>query len=144
MKSKITSYFPTAAFFLFILWMVWSADTNHKNIIMDIGHSVPFGDKIGHFLLFGILALLMNMALRFKQVDLRFRTFHLGSLVVFAFAAIEECTQLAFQSRTFDLLDVLFDLLGIGILSSISFRSYLVRQLRRLADYLSIRLMVDQ
>lgn len=142
MKSKITSYFAPAAFFLFILWMVWSADTNHRNFIMDIGHSVPLGDKIGHFLLFGILALLMNTALRFRQVDLRFRTFHLGSLLVFAFAAIEECTQLAFDNRTFDLVDMLFDLLGIGILSSISFRRYLVNQLRRLADYLSVRLLV--
>ncbi|MCV9385937.1 VanZ family protein [Reichenbachiella ulvae] len=143
MKSKITSYFPPLAFFLFILWMVWSADTNHKNFIMDIGHSVPFGDKIGHFLLFGILALLMNTALKFRKTNLKYRTFHLGSLLVFAFAAIEECSQLAFQSRTFDLVDVLFDLLGIGLLSSISFRRYLVYQLRRWVDYLSMSLQVD-
>ncbi|PIB35274.1 hypothetical protein BFP72_07615 [Reichenbachiella sp. 5M10] len=143
MKSKITSYIPPALFFMFILWMILSADLDHQNLIMDIGHSVPHGDKVGHFLLFGILALLTNMALKFRRTSLASRKFHMGSLLVFAFAICEEFTQLAFQTRTFDWVDMLFDLFGIGLLSSISFRRFLVHQFQTLTHYLARKLHVD-
>ncbi|MGL1888081.1 MAG: VanZ family protein [Reichenbachiella sp.] len=143
MKSKITAYFPPFAFFTFIIWMIFQADMDQNNIIMEIGHSVPYGDKIGHFMLFGLLALLLNMALKFKQINISSRKFHLGSVVVFAFAIGEEFTQLAFETRTFDLIDMLFDLFGIGILSSISFRKYVVNRIKSFAEYLSIKLLIE-
>ncbi len=110
---------------------------------MDIGHSVPFGDKIGHFTLFGIMALLLNMALRFNRVRVFSRSFHLGSIIVLVFAIGEEFSQLAFSNRTFDFVDMLFDLLGIGILSSIGFRRYLIEKFRAFIDYLAGRLLVE-
>ena len=110
---------------------------------MDIGHAVPAGDKIGHFSLFGILALLLNITLRFRQINISTRRFHLGSIIVFAFAVIEEYSQLAFSTRTFDLVDMLFDLLGIGILSSVAFRRFLIRRLQKLTNNLIKNLQVD-
>jgi hypothetical protein len=143
MKSKITQYLPPTLFFIFILWMIGQADLDQENLIMDIGHSVPFGDKIGHFLLFGILALLLNMALGFKQLSIASRRFHLGSILVLVFAICEEFTQLAFETRTFDIVDILFDLFGIGLLSSISFRRYIVEKFQSFSEYLSRNLLIE-
>ena len=143
MKNKLKKYLPTLLCFGFIVWMIVNADLEQKNLIIDIGESVPWGDKIGHFVLFGTLALLLNMALGFRQVNIRGRRFHWGSVLVFAFAALEEISQLAFPSRTFDLMDMLFDLLGIGVLSSVAFRRYLLKKLREFTTYLSQRFGVE-
>lgn len=135
-KNKFKQYLPPIIFFLFIIWMVIQADNNQSNLIMEIGRSVPAGDKIGHFILFGLLALLLNMALRFRQIQISRRRFHLGSVIVLTFAMIEELSQLGFESRTFDLVDMLFDLFGIGVLSSVAFRKFCIRKLQALIQSL--------
>jgi VanZ family protein len=94
------------------------ADAKYDNIIMTIGHRVKFGDKIGHLLLFGLLALLLNHSLAFRQVSFRQYSFLLGSVVVLAFAITEEFSQLFFSSRTFDWSDMACDVIGVRILSS--------------------------
>lgn len=142
MINKFKKYLPSLIFFSFILSLIVLADLDKKNLIMDIGRAVPWGDKIGHFALFGILALLLNMALRFRQIRIHSRWFHLGSVLVFAFATVEEFSQLAFSARTFDLIDLTFDLLGIGILSSVSFRKLLIRKLRSFIEYLDRKLCI--
>ena len=140
---KLIPYLPFISFLAFIVWMIVQENMNQENMISHAGHSVPHGDKIGHFLLFGLLALLLNIALRFKVVDLSFRRFHLGSILVFSLAILEEFSQLAFDTRTFDLFDMLFDLFGIGLLSSISFRKFFIKKLRSSVNHLSKRLQVD-
>ncbi len=136
-------YVPAAIFFLFITWIIVQADLRNDNFIIKIGHAVPLGDKIGHFSLFGVLALLLNMAMGFKRIKIHVRAFHLGSVIVFAFAMVEEFSQLVISSRTFDLVDMVFDLLGIGILSSVAFRKFVVHQLRSFTNYLNRRLLVE-
>ncbi len=143
MTSKIKTYLPALLCFSFIVWMIIQADLDQQNILMDIADSIPFGDKIGHFVIFGTFALLLNMAFNFRRVSIRSRKFHLGSVLVCAFAVCEEFTQLAFSSRTFDLFDMLFDLLGIGLLSSVMFRRYLINQLRLFVEHLSNKMLVD-
>lgn len=144
MIAKLKAFLPAALFFSFIIWMIAEADLNKSNYLMAIGHSVPYGDKIGHFLLFGILALLLNMAFKFRQIKVWIRHFHVGSLWVFVFAFCEEISQLAIDSRTFDTIDMLFDLFGIGVFSSVAFRRYLVKKVKGFADYLSESLLVDK
>ena len=141
--KKYLRIIPTLLFFAFIIGLIVLADLDKKNLIMDIGHAVPWGDKIGHFILFGTLALLLNVALKFKQIKIYKRMFHLGSVIVFSFAVVEEISQLAFSTRTFDLIDVLFDLLGIGILSSVAFRRFLVRKLQEIARSLTKSFLLD-
>ena len=55
--KKYLRIIPTLLFFAFIIGLIVLADLDKKNLIMDIGHAVPWGDKIGHFILFGTLAL---------------------------------------------------------------------------------------
>ncbi|MBV6647302.1 MAG: VanZ family protein [Cyclobacteriaceae bacterium] len=104
-------------FFSFICWLIYQADTDQENLLMNIAESIPWGDKIGHFFLFGGLAFLLNQTLRFRRFSLyAFRPL-LGSVLVIIFCLIEEFTQLGFPSRTFDWLDMMSDAAGIFFLS---------------------------
>lgn len=125
MKTKITKYLPATLFFSFIVWIIFQADLQRDNLIIKIGHAVPYGDKMGHILLFGILALLINKALNFRGVDTGSIKFYLGSIIVFCFAISEEFTQLAFEHRNFDYKDIIADLMGIVFFSSAVFRRWL-------------------
>jgi len=143
MKSNIIKYLSPALFFSFIIWMIFQADLDRDNLIMTIGQAVPFGDKIGHFLLFGTLALLINKALNFRIVRKWNLRFYFGSVIVLTFAICEEFTQLAFDNRTFDFVDMLFDVLGVIGLSSVGFRRRLRSYVQRVVKYFSVRFGVN-
>lgn len=121
--GKVLRIVPSILFFTFICWLISMADLNKENLIMTIGHKVPSGDKIGHFLLFGMLAYFLNCALKFKQFNYKNRRLYLGSVIVLLFAVCEEFSQLAFENRTFDWVDMVFDFWGVITLSSEKVRS---------------------
>jgi hypothetical protein len=52
----------TALFTLFILLIIALADMGRLGILAVV-YQIPYADKVGHFLLYGILALLVNLAL---------------------------------------------------------------------------------
>lgn len=110
-------YLIPTLFFLFICWIIISADTATENVFVQFAHSLPYGDKMGHAFLFGLMAFLLNWAMAFHQIRVFQRPILLGSLIVLIFAIGEECTQLFFESRTFDGVDILFDIIGIGLIS---------------------------
>jgi VanZ family protein len=101
--------------FSFICWIIVQADTDQDNVLISWASAVPNGDKIGHILLFGTLALLLNISLNFSQTKLLGLKLHWGSLVVFIFALAEEVSQGFFASRNQDINDVIADLIGIFI-----------------------------
>ncbi len=77
--------------------------------------SLPFGDKIGHFCLMGMLSLLVNLALRAKIFQFWKLNYLLGSLIVLAVVTAEEFSQIFIRGRTFDASDLIFDYAGIFI-----------------------------
>ncbi len=102
----------TILFFLFIVWIIFSADTGQANIFFDIVNTVPHGDKLGHFFLFGLLTLLLNLVLNFKSFR-NWKMTPLGSILVFVFVTIEELSQAFFPNRTMDINDFIANVLGI-------------------------------
>lgn len=100
-------------------------------IIYDANNGGSFGtlyvmnfgvhaDKFAHFILFGLLSFILNMALGLKRVRLwRFRLY-LGSLSVGIFVVIEELSQLFIATRTFDLNDLAADYAGIFVFAYIT------------------------
>lgn len=78
-------------------------------------------DKVGHFLITGSLALLLNLNLEGRQLELMGRKVYWGSLLIYTAAILEELTQLIFPSRGFDWLDLSAGLLGVFILGSICY-----------------------
>ncbi|MEQ8685316.1 MAG: VanZ family protein [Imperialibacter sp.] len=106
-------YIPSLLFFLFLCFIIVMADTNHKLHIMKVFEGVPLGDKVGHFMLFGFLAGLINVALKFRRLKIRSLDINMAGVIVLSFAVAEEFTQLAFAARTFELADMLSDVLGV-------------------------------
>ncbi|MEQ8417173.1 MAG: VanZ family protein [Imperialibacter sp.] len=106
-------YIPSLLFFLFLCFIIVMADINHKLHIMRVFEGVPFGDKVGHFMLFGFLAGLINVALKFRRLKIRSLDINMAGVIVLSFAVAEEFTQLAFATRTFELADMLSDVLGV-------------------------------
>ena len=118
------------SFFIFIIFIIFLADTaDHNFAFRLIGH-IPYGDKSFHALLYGMMALALNYGLNFRQIYLELEALApnktrlkpsvpLGSIIVLIFATIEECTQYYIPSRTFDLGDLLADLVGVILFSFI-------------------------
>lgn len=115
--DRIIRYIPPFFFFTFICRMIFLADLDQENYIMTISSAVKHGDKIGHFAIYGMMALLLNYALRYRTFRFFNREVFWSTTIVLVFAVTEEFSQLAFKSRTFDLMDVLFDFLGVFLFS---------------------------
>ncbi len=101
------------AFFCFICWVILQANAGSDSGLFVSVRCVPFGDKLGHVVLYGVLALLANLALAGRF--LKTRWVQVGSLVVLTFAICEELTQHFNPNRTLDAFDAAADVLGVGI-----------------------------
>jgi VanZ family protein len=75
-------------------------------------YDFPGGDRVGHFVLYGILAFLLASAFP-RAVRLGLVSVPGVILVLLAFAALEEYSQTFFSTRTADLVDLVFSILGI-------------------------------
>lgn len=100
-------------FILFMLGVILLADLGSLPSPVAILYRFPNGDRVGHFILFGILTFLVNSAfprrVRIMHVDV-----YQGSLIIATLATLEEISQLFFSYRTFDLIDLTFTLMGIA------------------------------
>lgn len=114
-------------FGLFLCALIWLADTGHERWLFRLARLIPGGDKTGHFILFGLLAFLVNLVL----LGTVFRCGRLGilsgSAIVMVVAVAEELSQLFFVTRTFELLDLSAGLLGIWVFGQLA-RLYLKRE----------------
>jgi len=117
------------SFFGFILWIIYLANTGRNSIFFEFVASIPYGDKLGHFCLFGLLTLALNFSCKLKSLHLMSIKVYLGSIVVFAFVIIEETSQFFIATRTVDMLDLLADFIGIV------FFNVVTKYLQRYANY---------
>ena len=79
----------------------------------------PGADKVCHFLLMGTMAFLTNLALRGRKIQYANKTLYVGSLIVLILVTLEELSQIFVSSRSFDLIDLSFDILGIYFLGNL-------------------------
>ena len=115
-------WLPALLFFLFICSVIIMADNNSDSIFFDFVRALPYGDKLGHILLYGALTTLMVIALKFKTISIHKKKVQLGSILVLSFAFIEEITQLFLVNRTFDLNDIVSDVIGVVVFTVITTR----------------------
>jgi len=109
-----------ASFFAFILWIIYLANTGSRSIFFEFIREIPYGDKLGHFILFGVLAFLFNFASRFKYFPINRLRIYYGSFAVFIFAMLEELSQAMVATRTLDWQDIAADIFGIFFFSWLS------------------------
>lgn len=102
------------SFFSFILWVIYLANTGQNSVFFRFIASIPYGDKLGHFCLFGGLTLVANFAFKLKTRKVASFEIFLGSLLVFCFVVIEEFSQYFIPNRNFDFIDLSADFIGIA------------------------------
>lgn len=107
--NRLKRVFYPASFFALLLAIIYKADTANYNFAFHVVGMIPYGDKIAHAILYGIMAYLLNYGLNGK----RWFRIEIGMLLVMSFAFAEEVSQLYFPSRTFDWFDLLADVIGI-------------------------------
>lgn len=100
-------------FFLFILWIIYLANTGGKSIFFELVGAVPHGDKLGHMGLFGCLTLLAIFGSKFRTFSCGKINIYYGAAVVLVFVLIEEISQAYIPSRTFEFVDLIADSIGI-------------------------------
>ena len=106
----------TVLFTLFIILIIVLADMGKLGILYHINR-IPYADKAGHFILYGILALLINLTLfRSFPFPSRKRVAVICGLILALLIGLEEFSQQYFADRTFSLLD-----LGAGYLGVVFF-----------------------
>jgi VanZ family protein len=119
----VTIKWAAILFALFIVLIIVLADSGRLGVLAVV-NQVPFGDKAGHFILYGILALLINLSL--------FRSFpqHSQSRIVFWSVLIlvlligaEEYSQQFFARRSYDLVDLTFSYLGVILFSWLALKT---------------------
>jgi hypothetical protein len=113
-------YFPdidmkwlTIGFVVIIILIIAVADLGLGNIFFSFIYRIPMADKIGHFVLMGILSFLVNYFLKVRKITILTRKMLLGSLLVLVVVTIEELSQILLQYRSFSIMDLLCDYGGI-------------------------------
>ena len=112
----------TILFGLFIILIIVLADTGNLGILKLVNR-IPLGDKAGHFTLYGILTLLINLTL-FRSVPAqgRRRIAVISGLILALLIGLEEFSQQNFSNRTFSLSDLTASYLGVIFFSWLALR----------------------
>ena len=106
-------YLPLAGFLLFMILVIIWADTNTMPTWLRQIYIFPFGDKIGHFIIYAVFAYLLTWAMPTRRLKLGRFSLPLGIFIAVAFATLEETSQLFVVRRTPDVFDLLMGYLGI-------------------------------
>ena len=113
-----------------IISIIILADTGHLGGLGFI-YQFPYGDKAGHFLLFGILSFLLNLTLlrslpnRDPSTSLRASPKRIAVTVTLLLAlaiGLEEWAQQFFPLRTSDWVDLFFGYAGVALGAWIAYR----------------------
>ncbi|WP_178988097.1 VanZ family protein [Winogradskyella schleiferi] len=102
----------TIALVIFIFWIINKANKGAPNIFIEFSNSIYYGDKIGHFFIYGILTLLANLVFKNRSVFWS-KNVPLGTVLVSIFVIVEELSQVFFPRRSLDIIDLIADALGI-------------------------------
>jgi hypothetical protein len=110
----------TILFIVFIILIIVFADAG-KLGPLGIFYKFPYGDKAGHFILFGMLAFLLDLTF-FQALPYadRKRVAIMIGLVLALLIGLEEYSQKFFPERTFSLFDLSASYLGVIFFSSLA------------------------
>jgi len=112
----------TVLFTFFIILIVVLADMGKLGILYQVNR-IPYADKAGHFILYGILILLIDLTL-FRSFPLRSRKWVavISGLLLALLIGLEEFSQKSFSNRTFSLSDLTASYLGVILFSWLAVR----------------------
>jgi len=105
----------TSLFILILILIVIAANLGFGPSFFAFVYIVPWGDKVGHFILMGLLSFFVNMVLQASRVHVFSFDLLKGSLIVLLIVTIEEFSQTLLKFRGFSIVDLIFDYTGIII-----------------------------
>jgi len=103
----------TGVFILVLILIVVIANLGLGSTYFPFIYIIPGLDKIGHFLLMGVLSFLINLLFKAKRIQISSLDILLGSLVVILVVTLEELSQLFLIFRAFSWVDLVFDFGGV-------------------------------
>ena len=125
MKSNptLTKTLPLLALLLFLLalaaMILWQ-NSGRSNPLFALFSKMPNHDKIGHFLLMGLLSFLAVIASNSLIRKTTRPQILLPILLVALFVAAEEVSQIFIRSRTFSLTDLFASWLGVALFGALA------------------------
>ncbi len=103
-------------FTFLILTIIILADLGKLPRGLRVIYDFPYGDKLGHLVLFGLLNFLITLSfIRSRPLRSPEMVALSAGLVLAALIAFEEYSQKYFAKRTFDLSDLLAGYIGLAV-----------------------------
>ncbi len=120
-----------ALFGIVIVGIILLADRGQLGVVGRL-YDFPYGDKVGHFVLYGVLSLLVNLAVfeawpKRDRVSLALR----ASLLLALLIGLEEYSQRWFRTRTSSITDLAASYLGVTFFAWLAFKIDQRRQRNR-------------
>jgi VanZ family protein len=113
----------TLLFTAFILLIIVLADTGNLGVLAVL-YRIPYADKLGHFILYGILALLINLTLfRSMPHERRLSFAVISGVLLIVVIGLEEFSQQYFSNRTFSLEDLSASYMGVVFFSWLAIKT---------------------
>lgn len=109
-----------ALYILVLAGIIVLADIKETQYLFRPVRRLPYGDKIGHFLLMGMFSFIVNLVLKARTVRVWKLSYLLGSLIVLAIVTAEEFSQIFIRGRSFDLTDLAADFSGIIVFGELA------------------------
>jgi len=110
----------TISFIVLVILIIIIADLGLGNVFFPFLYRIPLADKIGHFVLMGILSYLVNSFMKVRKIKILTADVLLGSLLVLVVVTVEEFSQILLQYRSFSLTDLVCDCAGIFLFGRIA------------------------
>ncbi len=112
LKKKVLVLLALLAFFA-VAAIILAADRGKLPAVIAGLYAFPYGDKLGHFLLMGLLAFFLALALpeRLKRA---------GLAVLAVILVLEEGSQSFLPNRNFSGMDLLCSLLGVLVFGGLA------------------------
>lgn len=107
-------WWPFCAWLLLVAGFIGYANSGFGSAFLLWLHQIPWGDKLGHFLLVGSLAFFLNHALRQRRVGILNWRVLLGGALVAVAITLEEISQIWIPHRQFDFGDLAANYAGIA------------------------------
>lgn len=107
---------------LCIIYIIYTANTGGSFGLFSMGLRLPYGDKLGHFSLFGTFALIVIIGTNFHISSFRKVKFYTALPLLSTVIVLEEFSQLFIANRNFDFVDLTADALGLFLAVKIAQR----------------------
>lgn len=120
-------------YFAFLAMIVVLANYGVASWVFKAAKLVPMGDKICHMILMGIFSYLVNSTINCTRINIVGGRILLGSAAVGLIVLLEELSQVFVKSRKFEVLDLLFDFIGIWLFGRLALIDHNRKQSRALS-----------